>query len=270
MDNVDIFNEVKNDVQGIYRSRLQIQVLLSLQNGKESLAELRDVTGSSSQALIPKIRILETKLLVIPADHGYYLTPMGKVVANKISDSVVTMGVLEKFKSFWKEHYLEGIPPSLRNEIGCLYNSEIISDTSVEIFNVYNNYLKILNEADQIHGVTSIMGEGHAKMLAQRVSKGVPVELIITPDVARVLKKPPYRDSIDTLNGFSNFKIMVCDVDLMTGFTVTNKCISLGLYRSDGVTYDTTTDLFSYDEMAIGWGDRLFDHYCSRSRVLQL
>lgn len=269
MDIIDIFNEVKGNVQGIYRSRLQTQVLLSLLNGKRSLAELRDITGSSSQALIPKIRILESKALIMPTDHGYYLTPMGEVFAGKISDSVITMGVLDKFKSFWEEHYLEGIPSPLRNNIGCLYNSEIISDRSVEIFNVYNNYLKMLSEADQIYGVTSIMGEGHAEMLAQRVLEGVPVELIITPEVARELQRPPYSDQIDALSTFSNFKIMVCDVDLMTGFTVTDKCISLGLYRSDGVTYDTTTDIFSYDEKAIGWGERLFDHYRKRSRAIQ-
>ena len=54
---------------------------------------------------------------------------------------------------------------------------------------------------------------------------------------------------------------MVADENIRVGLTVTDTYLSLGLYNNDGVTYDTTTDLFSFDQMAVKWGERMFKYY---------
>ncbi|MCK9278083.1 MAG: hypothetical protein M0P22_08360, partial [Methanoculleus sp.] len=56
---LEIYNECRDDIQAIFRSRLLTQILIALGSGSKPLSALRDVTGSSSQALIPKIRQLE-------------------------------------------------------------------------------------------------------------------------------------------------------------------------------------------------------------------
>jgi len=266
MDVPGTYKNVRNEVQSIYRSRLQTQILLSLNEDKQTLSQIRGITGSTSQAIIPLIRKLETDQLIEIKKHGYYLTPLGKIVASRIADSIMTIGAVNLHKYFWANHYLEGIPTSLLNDIWCLYNSKLISDTNIEIFNVYNNYLKILNEAEHVFGVSSIMSPGHADALSERVCEGIPVKLIVTSDVAEQLRQEPYAEKINALDGHTNFKLMVADEDVRVGVTVTDKCLSLGLYKKDGVTYDTTTDLFSFDQMAVKWGERLFEYYKNRAR----
>ncbi len=266
MDALCTYKTVKNEVQTIYRSRLQTQILLSLNEGKQKLSQMRVITGSTSQAIIPPIRKLENDQLIEKKKRDYYLTPLGKVIASKIADSVMTIGVVDQHKCFWANHYLEGIQSSLLNEIRCLYNSKLISDINTEIFNVYNNYLTILNEADHVFGVSSIMSTGHADVLSQRVCEGIPIELIVTSDVAEQLRQEPYVEKINALDGYTNFKLMVADENIRVGVTVTDKCLSLGLYKKDGVTYDTTTDLFSFDQMAVKWGERLFEYYRNRAK----
>ncbi|WP_369798614.1 transcriptional regulator FilR1 domain-containing protein [Methanosarcina sp. WH1] len=44
---------------------------------------------------------------------------------------------------------------------------------------------------------------------------------------------------------------------------VTDKRLSLSLYKKDGVEYDITTGLFSLDPKGIEWGERLFG-YCKK------
>ena len=232
-----------------------------MNEGKQTLFQIREITGSTSQAIIPLIRKLENDQLIAKKKQDYYLTPLGKVVASNIADSIMTIGVVDRHKYFWANHYLEGIPTSLLNEIGCLYNSKLISDTNTEIFNVYNNYLRILNEADNVFGVSSIMSTGHADIISERVCEGIPVELIVTSDVAEQLRREPYVEKINALDGHTNFKLMVADENMRVGVTVTDKCLSLSLYKKDSVTYDTTTDLFSFDQMAVKWGERLFKYY---------
>ncbi|SNQ59143.1 transcriptional regulator FilR1 domain-containing protein [Candidatus Methanoperedens nitratireducens] len=63
---------------------------------------------------------------------------------------------------------------------------------------------------------------------------------------------------------------MVTDENIKVGMTVTDRCLSLGLYKKDGVTYDTTTDLFSFNRRAIEWGRRLFEYYHQRSDILEI
>ncbi|MDK2891680.1 transcriptional regulator FilR1 domain-containing protein [Methanohalophilus sp.] len=265
MDILKIYDDVQKDVQAIYRSRLQVQVLLSLLEGRKLLSDLRDVTGSTSQALLPKIRVLESNKLIESVDHEYRLTPLGRIISSKIADSIKTMGSILKHKNFFYTHYLEGIPDELLQDIGSLYNSTLISDTKVEIFTVYNNYLKMLQEADEIYGISTIMTGGLADALASRILEGIPVELIISADVMNELGQQVYAEQINALLQNENFKIYVVQENIKLGFTVTDKCISIGLYKNDGITYDPTMDLFSYDDMAINWGKKLFAYYHSKA-----
>jgi predicted transcriptional regulator len=61
----------------------------------------------------------------------------------------------------------------------------------------------------------------------------------------------------------------VCNEPLRVGITVTDKALSLGLYKKDGITYDTTTDLFSADPRAITWGEGLFSFYRNRAELVR-
>jgi len=270
MDILDIYEDVQKDVQAIYRSRLQAQILLSLYVDNNTLAKLREVTGSTSQALLPKIRILESNKLIESVEHEYRLTPLGKIVASRVADSVMTMGTVLEHKEFWKSHYMEAIPQPLLESIGSLYDSKIVSDTNVEIFNVYHHFLDMIKKADHIYGITAIMSSGHADILGERIQEGIPVKLIVTKSVIEELRQQPYIEQIHQLQKLPNFQVFMVDNDINLGFTVTDKCLSLGLYKSDGITYDTTTDLFSYDETAIKWGEKLFEYYLHDAVELDL
>ncbi|MFZ3059979.1 MAG: transcriptional regulator FilR1 domain-containing protein [Candidatus Methanoperedens sp.] len=236
----------------------------------KNLPQLREITGSGSQALIPIIRKLESIHLLEKKNNEYQLTSLGRVIASKIANFSRALGAINLHSYFWTNHYMEGIPATLLNEIGDLFDSEIISDTNVNLFNVYTNYLKIVKEARHISGVTSVMSPGHADVIGERIIEGIPVELIVSSDVALQLKEEPYSGKINALADYKNFKLMVIYENIKVGLTVTDGCVSLGLYKKDGVTYDTTTDLFSFDRRAIEWGERLFEYYRQRSRILRI
>ncbi len=203
-------------------------------------------------------------------NHEYQLTSLGKVIASKIADFSRTIESIHQHSYFWTNHYMEGIPERILNEIGDLFNSEIISDTNVNLFNVYTNYLKIVKDARHISGVSSVMSPGHADAIGERIIEGISVELVVSRNVALQLKEEPYSGKINALADYKNFKLMVTDENIKVGLTVTDGCVSLGLYKKDGVTFDTTTDLFSFDQRAIAWGKRLFEYYKLRSHLLEI
>lgn len=150
MDSFEIYKKTRDDVQAIYRSRLLIEILLSLNESNRKLSDLREITGSSSQALIPKLRILEADHFIEIKEHKYSLTQAGKILALGISDSFARIGTINKFRYFLSTHYIEGIPDYFLKDIGCLYESKILKDKGMKVLNVYNNQLKMINEAECI------------------------------------------------------------------------------------------------------------------------
>ncbi|MDD1717179.1 MAG: DUF1724 domain-containing protein, partial [Methanoregulaceae archaeon] len=56
----------------------------------------------------------------------------------------------------------------------------------------------------------------------------------------------------------------------MVGLTVTDKYISLGLFKTDGKLYDSSSDLFSGNAPAVKWGEDLFRYYRERSQLLEI
>lgn len=267
---LEIYNEFHDDLQAIFRSRLLTQVLIALGSGSKPLSTLRDVTGSSSQALIPKIRQLEALHYVVSVRGDYALTPMGRLVEPEIERVVALMGVLQRHRNFWIEHEIEGIPPEYLNEIEHLYNTEIVKDVEENIFAVYTAFQSIIRKASWIHGVTSIMSPVHVDTIKEAVMGSTSIELVVSRELARKLTAGPYDTVLEALKECNNFRIYVSPSPIRLGMTVTDGYLSLGLYRRDTEKYDATTDLVGTDAAAISWGERLFQHYRTGARLLKM
>jgi len=270
MDSLAVYNQTYKLIQSIYSSRLKIQILLSVASGTKTLAELREVTGSTSQAIIPKIRGLERLALIEPLEHGYVLTPTGKIVAEKIGDFILTMGELTQHKEFWATHDIEGIPHPFLNGIGDLFDSEVKYDTTNNMFHVYSNFVRVLREGSYIHGISSVMSPEIADVLAERIVAGIPVDLIVNQTIVAALMQEPFASKVQLLKPFTNFRIWVTDEPLRVGITVTDKHLSFGLNKKETNIYDSSADMYSANPRAIAWADRLFNYYKDRSTQLSL
>ncbi len=265
-----IYNEFHGDIQAIFRSRLLTQILLVLGDGTKPLSVLRDVTGSSSQALIPKIRQLEALHYVESVRGDYALTPMGRLVEPEIGRLAALMGVFQRHREFWVEHEIEGIPPGSLIEIAHLYNAEVIRDVEEDIFAVYATFLSILKKASWIHGVSSVMSPVHANVITEAILDGKEVELIVSQELAPRLIDEQYSALRRAVNGHTNFRIYISSEPIRLGMTVTDAYLSLGLYKYDTNSYDAATDFVSTDTAAVAWGERLFKRYKSTARILQV
>jgi len=270
MTPLDVFERYYKAIQSIYGSRLMVQILLSVEPEGTPLSRLREVTGSTSQALIPKIRKLESLSLVEPQGSGYGPTTLGRLIAQKIGDFSLTMGTLTAHLQFWEDHDLSSVPWPMLERLGDLLNAEIIYDTGTDILHVYYHYLQLISEANEIFGISAVMSPGLAESLGSRVTQGIPVHLLVNAAMIPLLEKEPYRSQMSALGSFENFHVWLIDRPIRFGMTVTDSCISLGFYKRNAEIYDSSTDLFSRDPNAIAWGRRLFEHLRSDAVPLNL
>lgn len=270
MDSLKMYDKHKKIIHSIYSSRLKIQILLALLNDKASLSQLREVTGSTSQALIPKIRALEKQGLIESVTYAYCLTPIGQVVAINVYEYVRLMGGINQHHTFFADHDLADLPLPFLSRIGDLYNSEPKQDTTTDMFYVYSHYLEILKDALYIHGISSVASPGLAQFIAEKVVTGIPVELVVNNEVIGLLTKEPYASNMKRLVEFPNFSVWVTTEKLRVGLTITDTYLSLGLFKKDTNLYDSSSDLFSNDRRAVEWGEDLFRFYKERSTKLDI
>jgi predicted transcriptional regulator len=270
MDSIKIYEKHQKLIHSIYSSRLKIQILLTLLYNKASLSQLREVTGSTSQALIPKIRNLEKQGLIEMVNHEYCLTPLGGVIVMNVEGFVQLIGGFNQHHTFFSDHDLSDLPVTFLSRISDLYNSEPKQDTTTDMFYVYSHYLEILKDAVYIHGISSVASPGLARFIAEKVVMGIPVELVVNNEVIGLLTKEPYASNMQGLVELPHFSVWVTGEKLRVGLTVTDKYLSLGLFKKDTNLYDSSSDLFSSDLRAVEWGENLFRYYKERSTKLDL
>jgi predicted transcriptional regulator len=270
MDSLGMYEKHHKLIHLIYSSRLKIQILLTLLGGNAPLSRLRDVTGSTSQAVIPKIRTLESLSLIESIDYEYRLTPIGRIVAESIENYIYLMGGIDKHQTFLATHDLSDIPKEFLRRIGDLQLADVKFDTTTDMFFVYRHYLDILKDARYIHGISSAASPGLASFLAEKVAQGVPVELVVSQEVVAVLKEEPYVSNLRQIAGSGNFILWITGQSIKIGLTITDKYLSLSLYKLGTNQYDTSTDLFSDDPTAVAWGEGLFTYFRDRSKKLEL
>ncbi|PWR73943.1 helix-turn-helix transcriptional regulator [Methanospirillum lacunae] len=265
---VVLYNDIRCGLDSILRSRLQMQILLSLGEGCKTLSDLRAITGSSSQALVPKIRELETRFIISSKKYEYCLTPLGRLIQEKLTDFTRLLSVLFKHDDFWNSHYLDGIPPEFIKEISDLYDSRIIADTNIEVFQVYSYYLKILEESDNIHWISSILNPHHIQAITSRLAYGIHVEMIVNSEIAEMIKTEPYCSLLGSIDPSSHFKLYLTEERIKIGMIVSDTNLFLGLFKNDMITFDASSHFISVDPDALSWGERLFSYYKDRSSGL--
>lgn len=267
---IDTYSKVMGEIQSLFRSRLQVQILLSLYGKNRTLSQLREITGSTSQALIPKIRKLESKKYIEISDYHYFLTPTGRILAGKMSDLIMFQAVVSKHRMFWSEHYIEGIPGPYLSQIGMLHEADIVSDTRADVFHVFLNYLKAVKEAQKIHILSPVSSPAHIDAVAKRVEEGIPIEIVVGEDLAGKLIHPPYIEMVREISKKGKNRLLVFEAPLRLSLTVTDAYLSLGLYKVDMKTFDNTTDLVGTDGHALAWGEAVFEYFRESARELEI
>jgi len=270
MEPLEVYNANFKLIQAIYSSRLKIQILLSVAHNPKTLSELREITGSTSQAIIPKIRRLEGLSLIEPVDHGYTITPVGRILVTKIEDFVMTIGELMKHQEFWATHDIEGIPKPFLYQIGDLISSDVKFDTTDNMFHVYTHFVTLLQQAAYVHGISSVMSPQIADVLAERIIAGTPIDLVVSRNVAEGLMQEPFLTKMKQLKAYQNFSVWMVEEPLHLGITVTDKILSLGLNSRANAVYDSSADMYSSDPQARDWAERLFQYYKNRATLMKL
>jgi predicted transcriptional regulator len=270
---LDIYSETKDLMRYTSSSSVRVTILICLNEGLQTMSELKKKTGISSSTLSHNLSELEKKKITTKKEEKYALTSLGNIITTNLIENIKTNATISKFKKLWIKHDLSSIPLELIKNIGDLHNSVLIESESGEIFKPHETYQKIISGSEYIKGVSPIFRFDYIDIYKKLVIEhGIDVELILTQDIVNQTMEGIDSKNLEYLQNFMSqdkVKFWVIPEDVKIAFTVTNKYLSLGLFHENG-SYDNTRDLISDDHGAVTWGNQLFEHYREKAQKLEL
>ena len=168
-------------------SDLRRNLIISLNEGNKSLADLRDELQISSSTAIHALRELE-KIDLASQDENrdYLLTSIGRIIALKLLDFSNAAVVLEKHKRFWIQHDLTGIPDYLLEKIGWLRDSKIIHIDALDIIKAHSSYISLIKTAKWIRGISPIFSPDYPTVFKELIEKNIDIKIIFYFDFVRL------------------------------------------------------------------------------------
>ena len=251
-------------------SELRRNILLSLDGGNKSLGNLRDELKISSTTAIHALKELEKSDITFQDKYKKYsLTDIGKILALKMRDFDDAAEVLKKHERFWLDHDLSGIPQSQKERIGWLKDSNLVIINPMDIIKTHESYVAFIKTANWIKGVSPIYSSDYERIFKEVIEKNVRIELVLTVDVINKLTNTMGLDNLNNLIHDHPIDFYLTDEIVKVAFTITDTFFSLGLFTNNNV-YDITHDLISTNDMAIRWGNDLYEYYRGRAKKYEI
>ncbi|CAJ35940.1 helix-turn-helix transcriptional regulator [Methanocella arvoryzae] len=240
-------------------SKLRRDILIYLESGPKTHSELRDHLGVGPSQLSTRLRELLEYDLITAEKKTFALTIQGSIILNNYCPLANTAEVFDRLGSFWRLHDIGCIPEEFRRRIGELHTAEYIKDDTEDMNRTTKMLLKIIREANEISGLSSIYDDEIVDTILKKAKSGTPVEMVLTD---RVVEKM-MNDHNKILKEFyecSNYHDYVFDGDIKTPLILTDSTLYFSTYFIDG-TFDTQSNIVGHDPATLKWGRDLVDYY---------
>ncbi|WP_174590466.1 helix-turn-helix transcriptional regulator [Methanocella conradii] len=250
----------------ILSSGVRKGLVFQLLEEPRSLKELKENLSISSSNIIPRIKELENKNLIVKDNGKYRLTFTGAIVAKKIQMAENLTLLLECNGWFLNEHDLTSIPENMIWRIDELEKCRIAENRIEDTAAVHNVIFDNLIKSKSIIGISPIFNSTYPDFFLSFARQNNTVSIILTE---RILKKveEEYSDVLQAYLECDNARLYVID-DVRLALVVTDIFLALALPHKNG-PLDTQSCLVSFEKSALQGGVELFEYYKQRSKEIK-
>lgn len=253
-----------------FLSNRRKQLLLFLKDGPKNMDEIKGALDVTSTAILPQIKKLKEKSLVVQEEKSYRLSLIGKVLVEKMQPLVNIVDVFEDNFDYWAERDLQGIPPAFRKRLGELKKSKLIQPDLDRMFELDPEIVENISKSTRILECIAYFDPSLISICQELAKDGVEFSFLMSEPVFQ-------RYSVDYLEDFrsmlslENTKFFLYSGELrIANLTVTDRFVMISLFPKNQKHFDRES-LISYDPSALKFGDELFDELLRNStRISQI
>lgn len=240
----------------VFRSEKRKIILLFLKDRPRSIDEILKYLSADSMAILPQIKKLKDRKLVLQYNHTYELSIIGKVIVDRMLPLLDTLEVLEDNFDYWSKRRLDGVPHILRGRIGELKNCKLIRPDMSHMFELNAEFVEKLLLSKQVFGFTSYFHPSFITLYLELAKKGVEISVLFTAPVLQRLKTD-YKEAMKTLIEFEHVNFFLFPKEpKLAGFTVTDRFFLFTFFPEE--KFFEHESLQSSEPEALKWGTDLF------------
>jgi len=246
----------------LFMSEKRKQALLLLRDSAKEMEYLLKSLGTTRQALLPQIRILEEHHLVNHYGDTYELTTIGRLTVDEMAPLVDTLEILDLDTDYWGTHDLDFIPPDLLKRIKELCTYRIINPSLTELYSLHKTYHhnKI---TDPVYSVSNIFYPDYQSRFTEMIDNKITINYIVSESLFDKIRTEYYEDfKVFIKSKYFNLYVYNKNMNFLF-FTFDDYHIVVNLLKKNG-DVDSKYILCSTED-ALKWGKDLFDHYLKDS-----
>jgi predicted transcriptional regulator len=254
----------------IFLSDKRKQLLLFLKDGPKNMDEIKEALDVTSTAILPQIKKLKEKSLVVQKDKNYNLSLIGKVLVEKMQPFVSIIDVFEGNFDYWAERDFQGIPSSFRKRLGELRNCKLIQPDLDRMFELDPEIVENLSKSSCILECIAYFDPSLISMCQELAKDGVKFSFLMSEPVFQRYSRD-YLEDFRNMLAFENVKFFLYSGELrIANLTVTDRFVMISLFPKDQKHFDRES-LISYEPLALRFGNELFDELLKNStRITQI
>jgi len=250
----------------MFMSEKRKGVLLLLQDGAKEMEYLLKSLGTTRQALLPQIRILEEHHLISHQRDVSELTTIGKLVVDEMLPLLETVETFNGDIDYWGTRDLDFIPPYLLKRMNELRNCEVIKPPTREMYELNNKITSSCYTSDSVNMIAAYFHPDYPALFSEMANRNVNVNAIFSKDLLDHLQKDYYNFLEKMIRGKS-FNIYVHPQRLDFLALVVNDHYNLLRIIKNNGEIDGQYIMCS-NPAALGWGNELFRYYLKGSMLL--
>jgi len=252
----------------IFSSEKRKQILLLLRENPKGIQDIIGSLNAGPASVYPQIKLLKEGHLLYKEGNKYFLTVLGKAVADKMKPVIDTIESLESKYEFWNGHRLDSIPPHLLKRIcdlKCSTFARPLDESSM--FSSHMEFVENIKKSKFVNGISPFIHPLYPEMFLSFAKKGINVSLVVTEPVFDRMRTE-FRNEFEQFLALDNTHIYVYDKEMFISLAVTNSFLSLGLFYNNNI-YDHVNDVICFEPAALCWGADLYTYYKNLSREIK-
>ena len=261
------YEYIENDLKFFVNSKIRMKILSCLAYGSLTMKDIHIKSNLTYSSISNNIRKLEERGYVVKKYGEYQLNNLIKMKLQDIIDFNDSINVINEYSNFWPYHKTESIDNNSLKKISQLKGSKIIESNPTDIYKTHNYFKDLLKESKDVKSIFPFIHPEYSTIFEKLIENGSNIELLFPKSISTsfIRLMDPYL--VKTALNEGKLKIKSLDNEIKFALTVANNFISFGLFKEDN-SYDQNKILVSKTKKAIDWGNKTFESYKAKGRIL--
>jgi len=250
----------------IFMSQKRKDLLLLLKNGGKPIEEIVNGLNVNPTGMLPQIKKLKDEHLVFQEDREYRLTPLAKILVEKMEPLLDTLQVIEENAEYWQDRDLSELPRAFLERLNELKFCFLVKPDPDNIFEPSSVFLDNIRKSKKILCFSSIFHPVFSEIFLANKDNDTRITLVVTEKICERLKTD-FKEELKLYLAREKKRLFICKNEIKIAMLVkTEHFMAADFLTSKGI-FDQET-IMGFEPPALRWTEDLVLYYKEQAQQI--